>query len=379
MTAVSLRRFAWPLLLALVAVVLYDTSIRRRNMVDFGVYRVAAGRAIAAEPLYREEDGHYKFKYLPAFAFAMAPLAALEPATAKALWFGLSVGLLAAFLRWSAWALPNRRRSTIVLVILTIVVMAKFYGHELTLGQSNILLGTVLIGALVAVDAGAPLVAAVLFGLAVFVKPYAVIMLPWVAVSFGVSAAAVSALVVIAGLLLPALFYGWTGNLQLLSAWYATVTGSTASTLVGGDSVSVAAMWGKWLGVGTPATVLATLSGIALLGIAVAAWLRRRTVETPEYLEVSLLMVLIPLMSPQGWDYVLLLSTPAVMLLIDRWRDLSLPWRVIVAVSLAVMGLAIYDVLGRELYGQFMALSIVSVCGILVVVSLLHLRRRALA
>jgi hypothetical protein len=373
------RRLLWPMVLALVAVVLYDTSVKRRSMVDFGVYRVAAGRAIAAEPLYREEDGHYKFKYMPAFAFAMAPFAWLEGPTAKALWFGVSVGLLAAFLRWSIWAIPGRRRSPALLIVLTIVVMAKFYGHELTLGQSNILLGTVVVSALVGVEAGAPLVAAALFGLAVFVKPYAVILLPWVLASCGVAATLVSAAVVAAGLLLPALAYGWQGNLDLLAAWWATVAGSTASTLVGGDSVSVAAMWGKWLGVGTTATVLATLSGLALLCLAGFVWLRRRAVETPEYLEVALLMVLIPLLSPQGWDYVLLLSTPAVALLIDRWSDLTRGWRAVVALALGVMGLAIYDVLGRELYGQFMALSVVSVCALAVVASLAQLRVRALA
>lgn len=368
------RRLLWPVVLALVAVVLYDTSIKRRNMVDFGVYRVAAGRALAAEPLYREEDGHYKFKYMPAFAFAMAPFAWLEASTAKALWFGLSVGLLAAFLRWSIWALPNRRRAPALLVVLTMVVMAKFYGHELTLGQSNILLGAVLVAALVAVEHGSPRAAGVLFGLAVFVKPYAVILLPWVLVSCGLIAALISAAVVASGLLFPALVYGWQGNLDLLTGWWATVTGSTASTLVGGDSVSVAAMWGKWLGVGTTATALAAISGLALLGVAAFVWLRRRDVETPEYLEVALLMALIPLLSPQGWDYVLLLSTPAVALLIDRWSALTAGWRGLVALSLGVMGLAIYDVLGRELYGRFMALSIVSVCALAMVAALAHLR-----
>jgi hypothetical protein len=376
---VTVRRLLWPIALALVAVVLYDTSIKRRNMVDFGVYRVAAGRALAGEPLYREDDGHYKFKYLPAFAFAMAPFAALETGVARALWFAISVGLLAAFLRWSVWLLPNRRRAVTTLIVVAVVVMAKFYGHELTLGQSNILLGTVLVTALLAVESNAAIAAGVLFGLAVFVKPYAVILLPWVAASCGAAAALASAVVVGAGLVLPAVVYGWSGNLDLLKAWYATVTGSTASTLVGGDSVSVAAMWGKWLGVGTPATVLAAASGIALLALAVAVWARRRRVETPEYLEVALLMLLIPLLSPQGWDYVLLLGTPAVIVLVDRWSDLTTAWRVIVAASLSVMGLAIYDVLGRELYGRFMALSIVSVCGLLVVASLAELRRRAIA
>ena len=375
---IHVRALLWPFALAVVAVLIFDVRIGR-DMVDFGVYRVAAGRALASEPLYREEDGHYKFKYLPAFAIVMAPFAGLEPQTAKALWFAMSVGLLAAFVRWSVYALPDRRRSERALMVLAVVLMAKFYGHELTLGQSNILLGTVLVAALLAVEAGRSLVAGALFGLAVFVKPYAIILLPWVAFSCGLATALVSGGVVVAGLLLPVATYGWTGNLDLLSAWYRTVTGSTASTLVGGDNISLAGMWGKWLGAGAPATILATVSGLGMLGLAVAIWFRRRTVAEPDYLEVALLMLLVPLLSPQGWDYVLLLSTPAVVCLVDRWGDLGPAWRGLVAASLAAMGLTLYDVMGRSLYTRFMALSLVSVCAILVAVSLAHVSWKALA
>lgn len=373
-----MKRLIWPVALAIVAVIVFDVRIRR-DMVDFGVYRVAASRALVAEPLYREKDGHYTFKYLPAFAMAMAPFAGLETRTAKALWFGLTIGLLAAFVRWSVLALPGRRRSEAVLMIITVILMAKFYGHELTLGQSNILLGTVIVAGLLAVETGRMRLAGALFGVAVFVKPYAIILLPWLAFSSGLAAAFVSAGVVVAGLLLPAAVYGWSGNLDLLVGWYRTVTGSTASTLVGGDSISLAAMWGKWLGAGTPATILAIVSGLVMLALVVAAWLRRRRVASPEYLEVAMLMVLVPLLSPQGWDYVLLLSTPAVVCLVDRWSELSPAWRGLVAASLAVMGLTIYDVLGRTLYFRFMAISVVSVCAILVVVSLAHVRWRAMA
>jgi len=237
----------------------------------------------------------------------------------------------------------------------------------------------VLVAALLAVEAGQSLVAGALFGLAVFVKPYAIILLPWVAFSCSLGAALVSGGVVLAGLLLPVATYGWTGNLDLLSAWYRTVTDSTASTLVGGDSISVAAMWGKWLGAGVPATILATVSGLGLLGLAVAVWFRRRAVAVPDYLEVALLMLLIPLLSPQGWDYVLLLATPAVVCLVDRWSELGPAWRVLVAASLAAMGLTLYDVMGRSLYVSFMALSFVSVCAILLAVSLAHVRWKALA
>ena len=46
-----------------------------RNMPDFEVYWTAAARAWHAEPLYRGDlDGHYQFKYLPAFAVLTAPV-----------------------------------------------------------------------------------------------------------------------------------------------------------------------------------------------------------------------------------------------------------------------------------------------------------------
>ena len=79
--------------------------------------------------------------------------------------------------------------------------------------------------------------------------------------------------------------------------------------------------------------------------------------SAPEYLECALLMLLIPLVSPQGWDYVLLLATPAVVCLVDRWRELTRLWQWGLGVALALMCLTMFDVMGRALYGQFMALS----------------------
>ena len=57
--------------------------------------------------------------------------------------------------------------------------------------------------------------------------------------------------------------------------------------------------------------------------------LRRRQVAEPNYLEAAYFFVLIPLLSPQGWDYVLLIGLPAYMCLVDRWRDLSPGWRAV--------------------------------------------------
>jgi hypothetical protein len=367
----------WPLALMALAAVLYGTKIRR-EMVDFEVYRTAGRRVLLGEPLYRVEDGHYQFKYLPAFALAMAPFALVDVEAAKAIWFALSAGLLTVFLRWSVRGLPERRRAESVLLWLTALFMAKFYAHELTLGQTNILLGALIVGALLAAQVDMPLVAGVLVGAAAFVKPYALVLVPWLVFSAGSAAAAASFIVLAAGLVLPALIYGWSGNVDQLVAWFRTVTETTGSNLLGADNVSLAAMWAKWLGVGTTATAMATMTTGGLLALVATVWVRRQNVYSPDYLECALLMLLIPLLSPQGWDYVLLLGTPAVVCLLDRWSDIAPRWRAVTMTSLALMGLTIFDLMGRAMYTRFMALSIVSLAAMGAAVALSHLRWKSL-
>jgi hypothetical protein len=89
-------------------------------------------------------------------------------------------------------------------------------------------------------------------------------------------------------------------------------------------------------------------------------------------------MLLVPLLSPQGWDYLLLLGTPAVVCLLDRWSEVTQRWQVATGLSLGLMGLTIFDLMGRTLYTQFMALSIVSLAAMGTAVALTHLRWRAL-
>lgn len=368
----------WPVVLVIVAGIIYHAKIQH-EMVDFGVYQTAAERARHAEPLYRDSDGHYQFKYLPAFALLMTPFTLVDREGAKAIWFALSAGLLTAFVRWSVRGLPERRRSARVLAALAVLFMIKFYAHELTLGQTNILLGTLLVGALLAAQIDAPGVTGVLVGLAVFIKPYALLLLPWLAFSIGGAAVTAAALVLAAGLVLPAAVYGWMGNVALLHDWYRTVTGTTAANLLGADNISLAAMWAKWIGPTPVAAGLATVTAGVVLGLVAIVWMRRRAVADPDYLEGALMMLVIPLLSPQGWDYVLLLGTPAVVVLLDRWSDVSRAWRVVTATSLAVMGLTLFDVMGRRAYGAFMGLSLVTVAALAAAAALVHLRAKQLA
>lgn len=348
------------------------------KMPDFEVYWRAGGRALAAEPLYRIQDEHYQLKYLPAFAVLAIPVSLVPLPAAKTLWLVASAGLIGVLLALSGALLPDRRKPPGLLIAITVAVMAKFYAHELVLGQVNLLLAVSVLAA-VHLLGRHEAAAGLLIALAVVIKPYAVVFVPWLG-ALRAWRTLVAALAGIgAALLLPAAFYGVAGTIALHRDWWTTVTSSTAPNLLNPDNVSLAAMSAKWIGPGAPARTLAAVCALGLLGVAVTAVAARRPVAAPMGLEAALLLTSMPLLSPQGWDYVFLVSTPAVMYAVNYDRALSGPIRTLTWTALCIIGFSIYDVIGRRAYAAFMALSVISVCYLILIGTLLTLRLRRTA
>ena len=182
-----------------------------------------------------------------------------------------------------------------------------------------------------------------------------------------------------AGLAVPAVVYGWQGNLALLHDWYRTVTETTAPNLMTFENISFASMWARWTHPGPVASVLAAITSATAVGAGLALVWKRGGVREPRYLEAAFFFVLIPLLSPQGWDYVLLLALPAYMCLVDRFAELSRGWRMIVLTGFTLTSFAIYDLLRRALYFHVMELAGGSVGAILLALSLVRLRSKRLA
>jgi hypothetical protein len=346
------------------------------EMRDFEVYWTAASRASAAEPLYRDDDGHYQFKYLPAFAVLTSPAARLSLEQAKAAWFAASVGLLVALVSLSLAILPERRRPSWMLALVILIAMGKFYGHELVLGQVNILFSMIVASGILLMRSGRDAGAAALFVAAVAVKPYAIVFLPWIAFVRGPRASLTAAGAVIALLTLPAALYGVAGTIDLHRAWWLVVTGSTAPNLTNADNVSVAGMFAKWLGPGQTASAASLVVAAALLAAAILVIARRGGIAHPEVLEGAVLLLLIPLLSPQGWDYVFLLATPAAALFANYDDRLPAGRRWLTWAAIAIAGLALFDVLGRERYAVFMSWSVITICFIVLAAALVSLRMR---
>jgi len=350
-----------------------------RDMHDSEVPWTAARRAAAAEPLYRAEDEHYQFKYLPAFAVLAIPLGVMPLAVAKGVWFVGSVALLVGLMTLSVRLLPEQRKPTTLLVASAIVVLAKFYARELDMGQVNLPFAMAVTGALLAMKTKRDLLAATLIVLSIAIKPYGALLLPVVVARrqrVGIVAAATGCLLL---LLLPVPLYGWSGTVDLHESWWETVTETTAPNLVNPDNVSLASLYAKWLGMTFLSTTLAAASALVLLAGVMMVFLRRRSIPFPEGLEGSLLLLLIPLLSPQGWDYVLLIATPAIIYLANYHDLLPARWRALTVVAAVTIGLSLFNLMGRAAYGVFMGAAVISVCALALVGALLTLRFRLVA
>ena len=138
-------------------------------------------------------------------------------------------------------------------------------------------------------------------------------------------------------------------------------------------------MFAKWLGAGDAAAITAGAVGLVLLATAAFVVTRGRGVHRRESLEGALLLTLVPLLSPQGWDYVFLVATPAIALLANYDALLPRAMRVLAWIAIPVIGLSLFDLLGRQAYAQFMSWSVITVCFFVVVASLTALRVRRTA
>ncbi|MBM3295725.1 MAG: DUF2029 domain-containing protein [Candidatus Aminicenantes bacterium] len=354
----------------------------RNRMVDFTVNYTAGERIRGGETLYRAEDGHYQFKYSPYCAMIYLPLSCLPLSAAKGLWFALVLGATAAMIILTRRLLgPSPPPASWTASVLPPFILAKYIVREIDLGQINAVVTAVLLAMAVllaedeaARNPGKSAAAGFLWGTAVSMKPYAVIFLPYFFYKRKWNALWPGLFILAASFLIPAVFYGFPGNLAVHLEWIESLSKSTAALLTSQDNVSLLAFFMKW----TRNVDLARLAyggTVIVLSLAVLVFIRRgrgRPGTLPA--ESGLLLLAIPLVSPLGWDYTFLASLPAVALVVSRFRDFPVPVRAVLGLNFAVIGLSLYDFLGRGPYAAFMNASVLTLDFLLVGAALFHLR-----
>jgi hypothetical protein len=145
------------------------------------------------------------------------------------------------------------------------------------------------------------------------------------------------------------------------------------------DNVSLLAFFSKWLG---PAGFAAGLyaASVALLAAAMLYVLARgKGLSRPEPLEIGLLLLFIPLISPLGWEYTYLYAILDVSVLLACWSRLPRPFRIVLAADLVLIALSLYDLMRPALFHLYLRRSLPTPAFLLLAAALLELRRRRAA
>jgi len=356
----------------------------RRDMTDFGVCYQGGERIIQGETLYREADGHLQFKYSPAAALFFTPLSLLPYEAAKAVWFILELAFLAGIIHLADRMLPAAGKRGPWIIALTLLIELKFLGRELELGQVNLLILFILTLMLYSLIHGKEDRAGLLWGGSLFFKPYALVFLPYLLLKRRFRTLLTGAGMVVAGLLLPAIFYGLRGDVAVFQEWSASLSKSTAPLLASYDNASLYGFLLKTfpalsLEIGR-AVLLAVFLALALAVL----WMMRAgraspAIQNPEILEAAFLLVLIPVFSPLGWNYNYLYSILAVILLLSAWQHFSPAGQALLGLNFVLIGTSLIELWGRSLFRFYtrQALVVLNFLVVLAFLAYLRARRRA--
>jgi len=341
----------------------------KKEMVDFQVNYTAGARLSWGESLYRTGDGHYQFKYPPFAAMLYLPLALLPLPAAKAVWFALVVLATGASFYLSFRLASSKRKGVGWLASLPLLILGRYFFREIQLGQINALLTCLLLvmtGLLASAEKKlsprAETWAGVFWGLAVALKPYALIFLPYLVLKRKARPLVSGAVFLVLAFLMPSCYYGLAGNVTVHKEWIKTLSQSTPQLLTSQDNASLLAMFTKWTGRPHLSVQLWAVCLVLLAGFLFCLIRKGRAQENPVPLDCGLLLLLIPLISPLGWDYTFLSSVLAVSIIARHYFDFPAAGRVLLSVVCLIIPLSLYDLLGRRTYAQFMALSVITVC-----------------
>jgi hypothetical protein len=332
------------------------------------------------------EDEHYMFKYFPFAAIVYLPLSYLDPAAAKGIWYLVVAASIFGILYLSIKLLPEIDVKSWLLFSATFLILGRFFFRELYLGQINAVVTVLLLFMLRLQKSdqeggskSKTIGSGMIWGSAVLLKPYAVIFFPYFLIKKKWTVVASGASLILIGFFVPALYYGFKGNLTVFKEWVNTLSQSTPGLFSSQDNVSLIAFFMKLTGVSSLSLVLAGLTIGILAGSVLIFIIQGKHINQPIVSEGFLLLMLIPLISPLGWDYTFLMAAPGVMLLLNKFNRLPKKGKILLTLNFIVITFLIYDLLGEKLYAALMAWSIITINFMILTGFLYYLRFKKIA
>jgi hypothetical protein len=175
-------------------------------------------------------------------------------------------------------------------------------------------------------------------------------------------------------ILIPSLYYGLKGNLIVLNEWISTLSQSTPTLLTTWDNISIIAFFNKWTGDPKLSLVLTVIFLSILAFLVLLLMILGKSVEKSTVLECSVLLILIPLASPLGWDYNLLMSILGITIIVHFFPYYTKIWRIVLVCNFIIIFFSVYDIIGKDLYSTFMSLSLTTLNFLVLIGYLTYLR-----
>jgi len=326
----------------------------KKEMTDFGVCYQGGERIIKGEVLYQISDGHLQYKYSPVSAVFFSVLTLFPYEMAKVLWYFLQLFLLFLSLVLSYDLLPAKYKKKGWVVVLSFLILAKFAGREIELGQVNILMTFLLLMMVKALLEKKDVQSGLFWSLSLFFKPYALVFLPYFILRKKLRLLASGMAAVVFGFLLPIFFYGFGKAFFVFKEWQRTLSLSTRHLIEQYDNSSIYAFFLKNLPADKErlAWVLSfsvvCVTGLFLLGMMLKG--KKAGLSKPEVLESAYLLVLIPFLSPLAWYYNYLYSMLAVVFLVNLIDRFPPFLKYVLIADFLFIGASLSEILRRKGY-----------------------------
>lgn len=350
----------------------------QKDMTDFGVCYQGGKRILRGEALYRVSDGHLQYKYSPISAVFFSVFTLLPYELAKFLWYLSELIFLFLSLIISYDILPSKQKKKGLVLIFSFLVLVKFFGREMELGQVNIFIFFLLIMMIKTSLKKNDVKGGLLLGFSLIFKPYGLVFLPYFILKKRFKLIASGLGTVLIGLILPVIFYGLRGNITILKAWQKTLSQSTPGLIDHYDNASIFAFFLKI--VPDESRELAFIF-IICSGLLIAfsfLWMmilgKKENMNKPEVLEYSFLFVLIPLFSPLAWYYNYLYSILTVVFLINYIDKFPKVLKYVLIANLIIIGGSLREVLRKDAFRFYTGYSLVVISYLIVLFHLFYLR-----
>ncbi len=319
---------------------------------DLRVYYGAGEALLNGEPLYGVAHGLDSgvFKYAPMLALVYALFALLPYSIAASIQYLL---ITLAFLdgirridRLVREKLLGGKAEGYLPLFLTALACVVHLHRELHLGNINMMLLWLMVVALEQFLSGRELRGGCLLGLAILAKPHFLVLLPLLMLRARWKALGASLGAILAGVLLPALFLGWTTNMEVHAAWLGEMAKHNASLIyTGGDDYrAVNTIYSlvhrtvlKHITAASGLEAYALLALIAVFFAVFVGWNKRHGLVNAFHFEYLLLVALVPSITLTDTEH-FLLAVPFVAYIVHRLVPRADPgWLGVLAIPLLLM------------------------------------------